>query len=115
VGSGWVYNCPFLPKMIKPTSRNAIIQCIGVYTFSKITMSLCPPRWYQQPYWLMDYTRFMTFGDTGIFGPILLCPLCSPSTLVVLHSNFAQTYIKSKYAPIATSIETHLDPQTPPG
>jgi hypothetical protein len=46
VGSGWVYNCPFLPKMIKPTSRNAIIQCIGVYTFSKITMSLCPPRWY---------------------------------------------------------------------
>jgi hypothetical protein len=44
----------------KPKSyhlSNAIILTltIGVYTFSKITMSLCPPRWYDNPkYWLMD-------------------------------------------------------------
>jgi hypothetical protein len=40
----------------KTQERNAIIHflTIGVYTFSKITMSLRPPRWYRQPYWLMD-------------------------------------------------------------
>jgi hypothetical protein len=60
----WVYNLPFLPKrvwlqnVINPSYHlsNAILHflTIGVYTFSKITMSLCPPRWYRQPYWLMD-------------------------------------------------------------
>jgi hypothetical protein len=61
-----VYNylfLPFLPKMgiaTKSDKAHLIIHflTIGVYTFSNITMSPCPPRWYQLAHGLNTIAPF---------------------------------------------------------